>query len=77
MLSDLRDSGSIEQDADIVIFLHRENQQDDEQETAPGAIQEILLMVSKNRHGEVTNMRLNFQGDITKFTSTDYDHTEL
>ena len=77
MLSDLRDSGSIEQDADIVLFLHKDSQPDEDPEAAPPAIQEVLLMVSKNRHGEVTNMRLNFQGDITKFTTIDYDHSDL
>jgi replicative DNA helicase len=76
MLSDLRDSGSIEQDADIVMFLHRENQNTDEPDSAPPANQDILLMVSKNRHGEVTNMHLNFQSDITKFTPFDYEHAE-
>jgi replicative DNA helicase len=76
MLSDLRDSGSIEQDADIVLFLHRDNQNGEEQDSVPGANQDILLMVSKNRHGEVTNMHLNFQSDITKFTPIDYDHAE-
>jgi replicative DNA helicase len=76
MLSDLRDSGSIEQDADIVLFLHRDNQNGEEQDSVPGTNQDILLMVSKNRHGEVTNMHLNFQSDITKFTPIDYDHAE-
>jgi replicative DNA helicase len=76
MLSDLRDSGAIEQDADIVMFLHRENQNTDEPDSAPPANQDILLMVSKNRHGEVTNMHLNFQSDITKFTPFDYEHAE-
>ena len=77
MLSDLRDSGSIEQDADIVLFLYKDSQPDEDPDAAPPAIQEVLLMVSKNRHGEVTNMRLNFQGDITKFTTIDYDHSDL
>ena len=52
MLSDLRDSGSIEQDADIVMFLHRESS-DEEREAA---MQEILLLVAKNRHGEIRNI---------------------
>jgi replicative DNA helicase len=76
MLSDLRDSGSIEQDADIVMFLHRESTNDDENDTAPKALQDILLMVAKNRHGEVTNMHLNFEGEITRFTSMDISHAE-
>ncbi len=76
MLSDLRDSGSIEQDADIVMFLHRESSNSDENDV-PRALQDILLMVAKNRHGEVTNMHLNFEGEITRFTSMDINHAEF
>lgn len=77
MLSDLRDSGSIEQDADIVLFLHRENSGDEEQDQQVNPNQEVMLMVAKNRHGEIRNIHLNFQGEITKFTSIDYEHAEL
>jgi len=76
MLSDLRDSGSIEQDADIVLFLHRENNNNEDPDAAPKAMQDILLMVAKNRHGEVTNLHLNFEGEITRFTSMDIGHDE-
>ena len=72
MLSDLRDSGSIEQDADIVMFLHREST-DEEREAA---MQEILLLVAKNRHGEVRNIHLNFEGDITRFTTVEYERDD-
>lgn len=68
MLSDLRDSGSIEQDADIVLFLHREGQNDEDESEN----NEILLMVAKNRHGEVTNIRLHWDGQYTQFTSMEY-----
>ncbi len=74
VLSDLRDSGSIEQDADIVLFLHNEAQQEDTANTARN--QEVLLMVAKNRHGERVNLRLNFEGESTRFTSIDYEHYE-
>ncbi len=73
MLSDLRDSGSIEQDADIVMFLHRETPEEERE----SALQDILLMVSKNRHGEVRNLHLNFEGDITRFTSVEYEHDDF
>ena len=76
MLSDLRDSGSIEQDAEIVMFLHRESSNSDENDV-PRDLQDILLMVAKNRHGEVTNMHLNFEGEITRFTSMDINHAEF
>ena len=72
MLSDLRDSGSIEQDADIFMFLHREST-DDEREAA---MQEILLLVAKNRHGEIRNIHLNFEGDITRFTTVEYERDD-
>ena len=73
MLSDLRDSGSIEQDADIVMFLHRETPEEERE----SSLQEILLLVSKNRHGEVRNIHLNFEGDITRFTSVEYERDEF
>ena len=73
MLSDLRDSGSIEQDADIVMFLHRETPEEERE----SALQDILLMVSKNRHVEVRNLHLNFEGDITRFTSVEYEHDDF
>ena len=73
MLSDLRDSGSIEQDADIVMFLHRETPEEERE----SSLQEILLLVSKNRHGEVRNIHLNFEGDITRFTTVEYERDEF
>ena len=72
MLSDLRDSGSIEQDADIVMFLHRESAEEDREAT----MQEILLLVAKNRHGEIRNIHLNFEGDITRFTTIEYERDD-
>ena len=72
MLSDLRDSGSIEQDADIVMFLHRESTEEERE----AAMQEILLLVAKNRHGEIRNIHLNFEGDITRFTTVEYERED-
>ena len=57
MLSDLRDSGSIEQDADVVLFLYREDYY--QQEEAPGADEDrnsCECIVAKNRHGETTTV---------------------
>jgi replicative DNA helicase len=70
MLSDLRDSGSIEQDADIVMFLHRDL--DEEGDESEANKNEVLLMVLKNRNGEVANISLQWDGQHTKFTSTDF-----
>jgi replicative DNA helicase len=62
-LSDLRDSGSIEQDADVVIFIHREDKGKDESERTN--IAEIL--VEKHRNGPVGKVELYFNGDKSTF----------
>jgi replicative DNA helicase len=49
MLSDLRDSGSIEQDADVVLMIKRKHRDGDDPD-AQGS--ELLLIVAKNRHGQ-------------------------
>ncbi len=71
-LSDLRDSGSIEQDADIVLFLYREGYYDRENgaETAQAAIDQNSgeCIVAKNRHGETTIVKLHWQGEFMRFT---------
>lgn len=63
-LSDLRDSGSIEQDADIVLFLHREGYYN---ENADGTIAQCI--VAKNRHGAVGVFDLHWNSRYTKFTT--------
>lgn len=65
MLSDLRDSGSIEQDADIVIFIHREEYYDQDASGDGGGIAEII--VAKNRHGSTENVKMGWIGRYTKF----------
>lgn len=67
MLSDLRDSGSIEQDADIVLFLHRDVTPEEQQNVDP--VSEVLLIVAKNRHGDTNKIRLHWDGAHTTFTS--------
>ena len=72
-LSDLRDSGSIEQDADIVMFIHREDVYSTEEEWAqqnpgrpfPHNIAEII--VAKHRHGPTDSVKLRFQGNLVRF----------
>ena len=66
MLSDLRESGSIEQDADIVLFLHREYKKDEEAEDDKSYAD---CIIAKNRHGDTGDIRLGFDGRFTKFTS--------
>ena len=72
-LSDLRDSGSIEQDADIVLFLYRDTyydneKADDEDKASPNKAE---CIVAKNRHGEVKTIDLHWDGQFTRFTSVD------
>ncbi|WP_187626384.1 replicative DNA helicase [Selenomonas caprae] len=63
MLSDLRESGSLEQDADIVMFLYREDYYD--KDTENKNITEII--VAKHRNGPVDSVSLFFQKEFTKF----------
>ena len=74
-LSDLRDSGSIEQDADIVLFLYRAayyNQQNGED--AQANENEAECIVAKNRHGETSIVRLGWDGAHTRFSNLDEIH---
>ncbi|MCE2407671.1 MAG: AAA family ATPase [Pseudomonadales bacterium] len=61
-LSDLRDSGSIEQDADMVLMLHH-----DESEAKELGFKQVKLMVTKNRHGPLGTIDLRFEDQITVF----------
>lgn len=72
MLSDLRESGSIEQDADIVMFIYRDDYYKtagDEDEMAEKAANKgkAEIIVAKNRNGPVGSVELLFQNNITKF----------
>lgn len=67
MLSDLRDSGSIEQDADIVMFLYR-NAYYDKTDPNPNVAE---CIVAKNRHGETGTVYLGWNGEFTKFSSVE------
>ncbi len=72
MLSDLRDSGAIEQDADIVLFLYRDeyyNSDPDKQNTAE-------VIVAKNRHGSTGKVDVGWFGQYTKFTTLDDTRSE-
>ena len=71
-LSELRDSGSIEQDADIVMFLHREayNAISEGGEMSEDMDQNAgLIIVAKNRHGETRDIPVHWQGEYMRFTS--------
>lgn len=72
MLSDLRESGSIEQDADIIIFLYRESYYE---KTAENAMTSECI-IAKNRHGEVRTIPLMFLGEYTLFRGVDMRNNE-
>ena len=63
-LSDLRESGSIEQDADVIVFLARDYYEKDASKKNT-----CVVHISKNRHGSVGKIILNWDGRYTAFTS--------
>ncbi len=67
ILSDLRDSGAIEQDADVVIFIHRPEmyQKEDSEGRSLEGVAEILI--AKHRNGPTGNLDLHFEKSITRF----------
>jgi replicative DNA helicase len=66
-LSDLRESGSIEQDADVVMFLWREDAENQEN---------MMLDIAKHRNGPLKSIPLHFRGDRIKFFSRDKAHSK-
>ena len=70
MLSDLRESGAIEQDADIVMFLYREDYYEKDSENHNMA----ECIIAKNRHGETTTLDLQWLPEFTTFSSIDTIH---
>lgn len=73
MLSDLRDSGSIEQDADTVIFLYR-NEYYDKEKSDDGSVAEVII--AKNRHGSQGTVEVGWVGRYTKFRSLETNREE-
>ncbi len=72
-LSSLRDSGSIEQDADIVLFLHRDDYYKNSNPEKETNEHDATCIVAKNRHGEVGEVELYWDGQFTRFTSVERD----
>jgi replicative DNA helicase len=82
MLSDLRDSGSIEAEADVVLFIHREEYYGDREapppaDPPPGFVrqEEVELIVAKQRNGPTGKVTVAFQPDYSRFVSIDREHT--
>ena len=72
MLSDLRESGAIEQDADIVMFLYRDDYYNEDSEKRNIA----ECIIAKNRHGETRTVELQWLPEYTTFSSIDRRHIE-
>lgn len=69
-LSDLRESGSIEQDADIVLFLYRDAYYANEAASPEDVDKNSAeVIVAKNRHGDLRSVPLHWQGEFMRFTS--------
>lgn len=78
-LADLRDSGSIEQDADIVLFLYRDEYYKNISGTeadpeAADTANTAEIIVAKNRHGSVDNIKMGWIGQFTKFRTLEDNH---
>ena len=71
MLSDLRDSGSIEQDADTVIFLYRSEYYKTGEANQDTSVAEVII--AKNRHGSTGTVNMGWNGQFTKFITIDND----
>jgi replicative DNA helicase len=70
LLSDLRESGSIEQDADVVAFIHREEYYDRENEDVKGKAE---IIVAKQRNGPTGSVQLAYIADYTRFENLAHD----
>lgn len=77
-MSDLRESGSIEQDADIILMLYREDYYKDSSDVPPEDIRvdEAELIIAKNRHGPTGTVPLAWNADFTLYTTREYNRDE-
>jgi replicative DNA helicase len=64
MLSDLRESGNLEQDADMVMFIYRDEYYTKDESEEPGVAE---IVIAKNRHGGLDTVKLTFRGEYPKF----------
>ncbi len=71
MLSDLRESGAIEQDADLVLMIYRDDYYNPDNSEEKGVAE---VLVAKNRHGPTDRVKLTFRGSYAKFDNLAKDH---
>ncbi len=76
-LSDLRDSGSIEQDADVVMFLYRDEYYKTDRDPSGNEGNVAEVIIQKNRHGSTGNVKMGWIGTYTKFRTIDHDHDDV
>ena len=74
LLSDLRESGSIEQDADVVAFIHREAYYNRDQEKTDAELKDSEIILAKQRNGPTGTVHLNFLSQFTRFENVDRRH---
>ena len=74
-MSDLRESGAIEQDADIVMFIHRPDKNATEKDIAENKVQQNVaeILIEKHRNGPQGMVKLYFKGECTKFLNLNQD----
>ena len=75
-LSDLRESGSIEQDADVVMFLYRDEYYKAGRSPEDTGGSTVEVIIQKNRHGSTGNIEMGWVGQYTKFLTLDTDGRE-
>jgi replicative DNA helicase len=76
LLSDLRESGSIEQDADVVAFIHRESYYNRDKEENPEDKNKAEIIIAKQRNGPTGTIGLAFLSHFTRFENLDTQHGE-
>jgi len=74
LLSDLRESGSIEQDADVVAFIHRESYYNRDKEENPEDKNKAEIIIAKQRNGPTGMIELAFKSEFTSFENLDTHH---
>lgn len=75
-LSDLRDSGSIEQDADVVMFIHRDDKINFQRAQEEGKLNQAQLVIAKHRNGPTGEIDFHINPENLEFTEVDTVHTD-